>query len=311
MWFLWQQLVVLPWRQLRRLPTRRRLQFFLVCLRRSRRCLAFLAEAYLMEPELRSGFAGFVVILLSFNRPWNIDPMARVLLKSTSVEKVIVCNNNPRWRAEKVVRVRHRRLVLMDRCSLTKPGYRFEVARGYSTSSYLAIDDDTFLTRKQIRILLDGFLDAAESPCGTRGSIFTGPDKMNEIVIERTRDWPFRLAGCNDAAVDILNAVYAFGQGHLERYFQLCKILSIRDQASFDNGEDIVMSHCGVSRPRRIEVGPCLRCLSSGMPGIAISATNRLSFFSERWRIFQALRSERVATLCPWVPGGRENAGTP
>ena len=290
MWFLWQQSVVLPWRQVRRLPYAFRLSFCLLVVRRLFRCLAYLAEGRLARNERRDGSNGFVVILLNFARPWNIDPMVRVFLKSGCVDVVVVCNNNPRWRAEKIAGVRSPRLVLIDRPTATKAGYRFELARMYRGCAYLAVDDDTFLDRRQVRLLLLGFRRSFHSPCGTQGAVYVGSDRVNNERIMRMRDWPFRRASQSDTTLDLLNAVYVFGQDHVERYFELCALLGIRDQASFGNGEDIILSHCGQPRPTKIEVGRRFRCISSGMPGIAVSANDRLAFFDERWRLFCTLR---------------------
>lgn len=258
-------------------------------------CFAFLVEAYVRRPELTENSRSTVVILLSCHRPWNMDAMTRVLLKSACVDKVIVCNNNPDWSVQRIVRMRHERLVLIDQPILTMPGYRFEIARQHMGRSYLAIDDDIFLRLKQIRRLSHGFAERPENPCGTQGAVFVRNADPEAISVTRAREWPFRKATRQDTVLDILNGVYMFGAEHLETYFRKCRSLSIDDQASFGNGEDIVLSHCGVSRPSKIEVGQRLRCMSSGMPGIAVSMHHRDEFFAERWRIFRALRSQDVA----------------
>jgi len=184
------------------------------------------------------------------------------------------------------------KLVLIDRPTLTMPGYRFELARQYAGPSYLAIDDDVLLRVKQIRRLSDEFAERPETPCGTQGAVLIARTRLDEVCVTRARDWPFRRATPHDASPDILNGVYMFAPAHLETYFRQCRLLAIEDQARFGNGEDIVLSHCGAWRPRKIEVGPRLRCMSSGMPGIAISMSRRDAFFAERWRIFRALRSQ-------------------
>lgn len=305
MWFLWSQLVVLPLRQLPHVARRRWPAFAAVWIRQAISCVSYLAEAYLSRPEPAVSSRSTVAILLSCHRPWNMDLMARVLLKSSCVGKIIVCNNNPDWRVRRIVKVRHEKLVLIDRPTLTMPGYRFELARQYVGPSYLAIDDDVLLRVKQIRRLSDGFAERPESPCGTQGAVLIARTRLDDVCVTRARDWPFRRATPQDATPDILNGVYMFAPAHLETYFRQCQLLAIEDQARFGNGEDIVLSHCGASRPRKIAVGPRLRCMSSGMPGIAISMRRRDAFFAERWRIFRALRSQDPKWSC------RSIAGTP
>lgn len=295
LWFLRAQLLSLPWSQLPHVPRRRRLRFAARWLRHAAGCLAFLTDACVKPRERPLRQPSTVAILLSCHRPWNMDPIVRVLLKSACIARVVVCNNNPAWSAARIVSVRDERLVLIDRPALTMPGYRFEVARQHPARSYLAVDDDVFLRLTQIRRLAQRFDEHPGNPCGTQGAVYSGAAGPDALCVSRAREWPFRRGTPQDAAVDLLNGVYMFSSDHLEAYFRKCESLSIADQARFGNGEDIVLSHCGVSRPSRIDVGPRLRCMSSGMPGIALSAGDRDAFFAERWRIFRALRCQRPA----------------
>ncbi len=158
------------------------------------------------------------------------------------------------------------------------------------------------LPRPRLRERLDlgaqAKLTLVSAPPGFGKTTLLAEWLVDDVCVTRARDWPFRKATPHDATPDILNGVYMFATAHLETYFRLCRSLAIEDQARFGNGEDIVLSHCGASRPRKIEVGRRLRCMSSGMPGIAISMSRRDAFFAERWRIFRALRRQDAKWSC-------------
>src|SRR5438034_5776357 len=94
------------------------------------------------------------LILLSYARPANVDLLVR-LCCIDSVDRIVVSNNNPRYRVRDIVRVRDPRLVLIDQEDHVKPGIRFVLARDEPSDLYIAIDDDVFLTPSQLRLLVE------------------------------------------------------------------------------------------------------------------------------------------------------------
>jgi len=251
--------------------------------------VAFLIQGYLGRRVRANGAEKLVVILLSHNRPWNLEPIVRVLLSLDFVEKIVVHNSHPTLRVRDFVHISNSRLELVDQSRPTKCGIRFELARNAGGQYYLLIDDDIFLSASQVAQLFESYLKVPNAPGAIGGAIFASETKdLDAIKVTGPSDWPFRRPGPLDEWVDIINGVFIFNDRHLRRYFSLCESLGILDQSKFGNGEDIVLSHTSNLRPRLHRIGFVKRCLSSSLPGIAISST-RKDFYKERWAIFHPL----------------------
>jgi hypothetical protein len=226
-----------------------------------------------------AGRIRFKVILLSYERPANLDLLVRLCCIDV-VDKIVVSNNNPRHRVRDIVRMRDPRLLLIDQANSVKPGVRFVLARDEPSDLYVAIDDDIFLTPSQLRQLVESLAAHPESPHGVIGKILHG---------KSFPPWPFVPANPRDnARVDILNCVYAFTREHLDEYFRLAAAVGIQDHAQFGNGEDIVLSFSGRDRPHIHDLGRVAICASSALAGTAISTTQR-HFYKERWELFATL----------------------
>ena len=89
------------------------------------------------------------VILLSYKRVRNIQPIVRSLLKASCVGKVIVSNNNPDLRLDDWLRLRDDRVQVIDQPVRRFPGVRFELARQDGGEYFLTLDDDVFLFPRQ------------------------------------------------------------------------------------------------------------------------------------------------------------------
>ena len=219
------------------------------------------------------------VILLSYDRPANLDLIVR-LCRIDAVDRIVVSNNNPRYRVREMVRVRDPRLLLIDQPDAVKPGIRFVLARDEPSDLYVTIDDDVFPTPSQVGLLAGTLATQPDSPHGLVGKILRG---------ESFPPWPF--VGANPRAgprVDILNCVYAFSREHLDEYFRLAAAVGIENHAQFANGEDILLSFSGRTRPRIHDFGAVVVCASSALDGIAMSTTHR-HFYRERWELFSTL----------------------
>jgi hypothetical protein len=219
------------------------------------------------------------LILLSYERPANLDLLVR-LCRIDLVDRIVVSNNNPRYRVRDMVRIRDPRLLLIDQEDHVKPGIRFVLARDEPSDLYVAIDDDIFLTPSQLRLLAEKLATQPESPHGLIGKILRG---------KSFPPWPFVPANPRDGGrADILNCVYAFTREHLDEYFRLAAAVGIEDHAQLANGEDIILSFSGRERPYIHDFGPVTKCASSALAGVAISNTNR-RFYRERWELFSTL----------------------
>ena len=226
------------------------------------------------------------VILLSFKRVQNMQSIVRGLLKAPFVEKIIVSNNNPEYDITRWISLKDPRLRLINQSKPTAPGMRFELARQEPGKYFLSIDDDVFLYPSQVRRLIKACLNNSGSPYGVQG------ENRNEAIRPENDSsvapdgWESGLSGFN-RQVDVLNRVYAFTREHLEEMYRLAKLLGIA-VGELANGEDILLSFSGRSRPFMVDVGKILSCLSQDRDGIATWST-RNGFFQERSRLYDRL----------------------
>ncbi len=202
----------------------------------------------------------FTVILQSYKRPWNIDPMIKMLLRFDCVERVIVSNNNP----NAVIRypLSDNRIIIINQ-SQRYPASKFamialeESQKG--SEYFLCIDDDLLLFPDQIATLMRALIDDPSVPHGLVG----------QRVIDNG-EWMHHLTG--DVPVDILNRVYAFTADHVYRYAEVLQGLGYDSEeamAMLPFGSDIVLSRSGPRKPRIHDVGRLLDCPTNAKPGIA------------------------------------------
>jgi hypothetical protein len=201
-------------------------------------------------------------IVLSYKRPQNIERVVLPLCASTSIDKVIVSNNNPdidlrEWlgRASYEAKVS---LVQQPQRSICAK--RFEVALNESFDAFICPDDDLFLTTAQIDALID--------------SLRLEPNRVHGIFgeIHWFENARLRLGGgicAIECEVDILNRCYAFTRQHLLQMSVLAKELGYRDVGDALFIDDVLLSHCGDGSPICHDFGPLDSCATSDTPGIA------------------------------------------
>jgi hypothetical protein len=231
------------------------------------------------------------VILLSYRRIRNMEPLVANLLHTDFVAKVIVSNNNPEYRIGEWIRLRDPRLHLIDQPQRTPAGIRFELARHEPGPYFLSIDDDVLLHPEQVLRLFEHLVADPSVPHGFQGEEYN-PD--------HPRLWDVALRG--EREVDNLNCLYAFHKDHVIEMERLAGELGI-DLGGLANGEDILVSAGGTGRPRIHDLGEVLICLSSHRAGVATWRSRR-GFFHERQELFGKLRE-----LKPLLgPGPRPSA---
>ncbi|WP_257458782.1 glycosyltransferase family 2 protein [Archangium lipolyticum] len=221
------------------------------------------------------------VVLLSYRRVRNIEPMVNSLLRADFVGRVLVSNNNPAYRISDWVRVRDERLHLVDQSERRYAGIRFELARGEQGEYFASIDDDTFLSPEQLRQLFTMLVTDPSTPHGIQGELYKG--RPGEPTND---DWRPGLVG--ERRVDAINRVYFFTREHLEELYRLAGLLGL-NVPTLANGEDLLLSACGRLRPRVHDVGPVAQCLSAHRLGVATWRT-RQDFFQERTDLLLRLR---------------------
>ena len=218
------------------------------------------------------------VILLNHKRPWNMEMIVRSLLKCTFVEKIILCNNG----AEEPVCPQHSnpRIQIITLPYNGKPIHRFVLAQQESSDFFLFIDDDIFLSPKQIKNVFF--------------SLIKDPSHVHGVCGERISPEKFEhyLHGC-DMELSILSRVYACGREHIARFFTLVGMLGQEHLAIAPFRDDILLSMSGREKPLCHDIGSLLSCPSCAKKGIAVFRDDRftnearLSFY----RHLQAMRA--------------------
>lgn len=234
------------------------------------------------------------VIVLSYRRPANIDLVVRSALKCRFVSKVVVSNNNPDHRARHLTSAESERLVLIDQERPTRQGIRFTLAAAHDSEFYIAVDDDVFLSPKQLERLFTLLVADPSVPHGIGGEARKTPAEQ-ELP---PSGYGFLTGVSGDREVDHLTRVYAFTREHLTTALGLFEQLGMGDLTRVGNGEDIVLSFSGRSRPRIHRVGKVAQCASFACEGIA-TFTSYAGFFAERAQLHDRLLELRGRAFAP------------
>ncbi len=252
----------------------------------------YLSEVVRYQKQVRSsptppsmGELRLTVILISYRRVANMATLTENFLRLPFVERVVVSNNNPKYRIRDWIRNKDPRLILIDQHKKTGPGIRFDLARNYLSDYYLTVDDDIFLTPEQVHQLFVHLVDQPTYLHGIFGQQYVG----REQVPAQFSGWKCSITRSN-TEVDVLNRVYAFTQQHLETYFQRISDLGLGEGSEIFNGEDVILSACGDGRPHIHDLGPWLDCILEGDPGIALHQTTP-AFMVEREALHLKLQS--------------------
>ncbi len=251
------------------------------------RYLRFYSGVSLRPPVRVARPEKLTVVLLSYRRVWNMEPIVKGMLQADFVERVVVSNNNPAYRIRDWVRVNDDRVQLIDQPRPRAVGLRNELARSLPGEYFLSVDDDVFLTPEQLRRLFLALLANPEAPHGVRGENYvSATDAGGENA-----PWSGELRQLEGRA-DVVNGVYAYTRRHLEELFRLCAELGI-DLAELKNGEDVLLSFTGASRPYLHDLGPLTECLSAHQQSVSIFRSHP-NFYAERRGLYERLTRLKV-----------------
>lgn len=224
-----------------------------------------------------------VAIVLSFRRPYNIDPIVRVLLKTPSIAKVIVSNNNPAYRMSDWISVRDPRISIIEQVTAKPAHVRYGIAAREKTySKFLAVDDDLFVKPSQLEKVCESLRTDPSRPYGIAGQIY---DSWRGMLYHNIND--------RTQKVDILNRIYAFTSEHVENFFAIAREAGYRpdtEQWKFSHWDDLFLSFSG-KMPQVIFTGTYLDCPSQAEDGVAVWRTS--GFFRLRLPILLMLRKMR------------------
>jgi len=219
------------------------------------------------------------VVLLSYGRANNLNSIVAACLACPFVQRVILSNNNPVLKMRGFVRQHDKRLTMIDQPARCFPSKRYELARDSGDEWLLCIDDDTFLTPRQIRSLFEALLADPSVPHGIAGENFRPEGGFVEYL--------FGDPG-KPETVDCLVWAYAFTRQHTRRYFELLQKLGI-DNTSFRANEDIVLSLSGDRRPLVHNFGTLHLCGSREAEDVATS--KQAGFREQREELLRRTRT--------------------
>lgn len=201
-----------------------------------------------------------VVILLSYRRPENLDAITAACLACPFVGRVVLSNNNPAINISAFIRRSDPRLRIVNQPKRCFPSKRYELAQADGGVWFLCIDDDTFLTPRQIR--------------GLFAHLLAEPAKVHGVAAENFTSAGSSFAyepGPSPVEADCLVWAFAFTREHVEAYFALLERLGMRKDELRAN-EDVVVSFAGNGRPLVHNLGTLHLCSSRETAGVAVSA---------------------------------------
>jgi hypothetical protein len=237
----------------------------------------------------------WVAVLLSHNRPQNMSLLVEAALRNRFVTKVIVSNSNREVKIRDWVRATDSRLILVDETTPTQPGHRMALAKQTGAEYVLSIDDDIFLAPKEWKSLFEFLLADEQCPHGIVGDFYCPETEYSHGLL-------FQQPVPRDTPMDVLPGVYAFTCEHLKRMFELAARIGISDLSQLRNGEDILLSFTGGTRPHIHPLKPALLCASGCLPGVALWKSDD-QFWDERLRVFEKTREARLAMQSVWATG--------
>lgn len=217
-------------------------------------------------PVLRhAGPERATAILQSFARPQNMGPLVASLRRCAFIDRVLVVNNHPRVRIGDWVTTADPRVVQFDTEVARPPIHRFDVAAGEPAKYFVMLDDDLFLTPRQVAHLFARLVSEPDVPHGFFGQRLLSADA------ERHADaFQCSVTRC-DGEVDVLNRAYFVTREHVARALSLRTAVARRapdlDVAFTD---DMLLSVAARRRPRIHDVGPFLDCPTQGVTGVAV-----------------------------------------
>jgi hypothetical protein len=227
-----------------------------------------------------------VAVLLSHNRPQNMSLLVESALRNRFVTTVIVSNSNPKVKIGDWITSKDSRLVIINETAPTQPGHRLVLAKQTGAEYILSIDDDIFLAPMQWKSLFEFLLADERSPHGIVGDLYC-PE------MEGSNGLLFNHVTGQDMEVDVLTGVYAFTSEHLKRVFELAAKIGVSDLSHLRNGEDILLSFSGKTRPHIHALKPALLCASGCLPGVALWKSDD-GFWEERIRVFKNVRDANL-----------------
>lgn len=218
-------------------------------------------------------------IILSYARPQNIQRMLEAIIKARTCGRIILSNNNPEIDILQFIDPSPDVLEVVQQSERWEPIKRWCIARECEGEFFVCIDDDLFLTTKQIDMLVGQLVADPSVPHGVWGS------RMIDVKGRgiRLKRGVFNYSG----EVDVISRAYACTRAQVQQMFELMARLGVQDPRALGRGDDILLSFSGEGRPRCHDLGPLENCLTSNQKGIALWREE--GFYQARLKLFQRL----------------------
>lgn len=205
-----------------------------------------------------------VTVLITYYNPirmTNLNHQIRNILKCNFVEKLIVSNHNPEIKIEERVKINNKRIVFINQNIRHGCGYRWHIAKTLGAEYIISIDDDILLFPFQLKELFQHLVREPEMPHGFSG-----------FVLLEKGDLQYRER--ENFEVHYLCETYAVTRKHIERYFEIERLLAEKDRSFLDLIERyhdfIVISKTGLQDPKIHKAGTILRSNTFMTPGVAL-----------------------------------------
>jgi hypothetical protein len=217
-------------------------------------------------------------IVLSYKRPQNIGRQVQTLSEALPGSPIFVIDHG---KGED--RLSGRGDIPWDRCWLRTQdnagtGVRFQLSADWPFEYYLCVDDDTFLSIRQIRALM---LKLALEPDRAHG--VTGQ------LLSRNGSGGIQLTDCvnHNSPISVLNRVYAYSRERARHASKLAEVVGYRSWGDVFRTDDILLS-CAGPRPSFVhDLGPFEECATTSTDGIALHRGE--AFHEERISLMKTL----------------------
>jgi hypothetical protein len=220
------------------------------------------------------------MILLSYKRIKNIEPIVKSALKCSFISKIIVSNNNPaEYDLNDWMSFNDPRVVLINQKKQEGFGIRWDLALNENCKNFIVIDDDVFIKPHQLLKLFESLIADKNVPHGLAGSI------NFKVFVDR-----------KEIEVEMLHQIYAVTDLHIAKYFEYKNLLeqipSLKNINIVNSADDILISNTGTRNSRIHETGFILRCPSSHDSDIACYLQE--GFYERRRKILDELNEMKA-----------------
>ena len=208
-------------------------------------------------------YGSTAVILLSYKRPWNMQPILWSALKCRWAEKILVINNNPSINIHSYLSYKDPRIQVINEDKNYGAMRRYERALEVDADHYILIDDDIFVTPRRLSMLLYHLVEHSEVPHTMWGQLLN----LKASPGER---WKHGIR--RECTVDIMNRVYACTKKHVHEYFRLLEELqknTEEERIAMSMLDDVVISFAGSQKPQCHPIGVFVDCPTASSHTIA------------------------------------------